>query len=155
MEQRILPEQVLTLVCILLVCLAAPLLAEDKPDAKRSQSAYQLVEKYFALEESRDYRNAYALLSSAYRRALKEENGVGTSEQYKKLRGIKGLKWEHAKITDVSLDSQLNASVAVTVEYEQGVYGEHVVIGKVDLNVLVVWENDKPFIDSITLSSVH
>jgi hypothetical protein len=147
--------RILSLVGIGLVLLTVPSLAEESLKPKRLQQAKEIVGQYFKLEGARDYEQAYELFSSTFRRTLSQEDSVRSSHEYKKFRNIQGLRWAKSKIRDISFDSQLNAIATVTAEYEQRVYGEHVVTGTVELIAVVVWENDKPSIDSITLSRVQ
>ena len=135
--------------------MAVPSFAEQDLKAKRLQEANAFVKQYFKLEEERGYERAYDFLSSTFKQALMQEDNVKNGREYKKLREVKGLRWMRSRIEDISFDSQFNAAVVVTTEYEQQVYGEHIVYGKVDLATIVVWKNDKPSIDSITLSKVH
>jgi len=140
---------------LLLTCLAIPTLAEESLKATRLQDAQALIERYFTLEESRDYQRAYNLLSATSRRAWMQDHEVESGRGYKKHREIQRLRWENAKIKRMTFDSQLNVIAEVTAKYEQHIYGEHVVFGNVGLVVVVVWENDKPFIEMVLLSTVH
>lgn len=144
----------LCLIGICLVFLASASQAEEGLKTKRFQQAKALAEQYFKLEDARGYERIYDLLSSKSRQGLSEGN-VKNGQEYKKLRGIQGLRWEKFKVTNATLDTQLNAIVSITAKYAQQVIGEHIIYGKVDLAVIVVWENEKPFIDSITLIKVH
>jgi hypothetical protein len=78
-------------------------------------------------------------LSTAYKKSLTNES-IKSSREYKRFREIKGLRWEKSCIKEVSFDSQGNAIVVATADYEQQILGEHVVIGKVDLIAMVIWK---------------
>ena len=138
----------LFMVGICLFALVGPSLAKEDLRAQRHQQAVAIVQEYFRLEQARDYERVYGLYSSKIRRDLRGVN-VKSGAEYKRLREIQGSKWDKFDITDVNFDTQLNAIVSVTAEYAQQIIGEHVAYGKVDLIVLVVWESEKPLIDSV------
>ena len=130
-----------------LVFMVCTVSAEETASAKRIKEARIVLEQYFKCEENNDYDHCYDMLSTTFKRALKQE-GIASRGEYKMVRKFAGRRWYRPAVMDVTFDTQQNVLFTVEITFEQPLYGERIITERVKMVVIMVKEDGKWVLES-------
>lgn len=111
------------------------------------QETKAVLERFFKLEETRDYDRCYELLSSTFKASLKQQ-GVINRAEYKKMRLYRGLRWHSSKIKSEFVMNPKIVTFQIETTYELPLMGEHVRSETLTISVTLIKERGKWLIEA-------
>ena len=113
----------------------------EETESGNIREARAVLEQVFQCEEKQRYDRCYDLLSSSFRRALKQESGIKNRDQYKKMREFQGLRWHSPTITGDPFSSQSSVSFTLDISYEQLITGDISAAGRIGIVAIMIKES--------------